>query len=62
MVYQLGAWWLGWVIFGICMLILSGLIGMFPENLKNAQADAEHSSESKKVPVKVKEEPSLAGE
>lgn len=59
---ELGAWWLGWVIFGICMLILAGLIGMFPENLKNAQADAELSDTSEKVQVeKVEVETSLSG-
>lgn len=29
----LGAWWLGWIIIGIVMLVLAVLIGMFPENL-----------------------------
>lgn len=29
----LGAWWLGWIVIGIVMLILAILIGMFPENL-----------------------------
>lgn len=60
--HSLGAWWLGWVIFGICMLILAGLIGMFPENMKNAQTDAENSGQLGKIAEKVKEEPSLAGE
>lgn len=29
----MGAWWLGWIIIGIAMLVLAVLIGMFPENL-----------------------------
>lgn len=29
----LGAWWLGWIIIGLMMLVLAALIGMFPENL-----------------------------
>lgn len=58
---ELGAWWLGWSFFGVVMLVLAGLVAMFPENMKD-QNSAE-DSECRKVTNKklVKEEPSLEG-
>ncbi|XP_060666847.1 solute carrier organic anion transporter family member 4C1 [Drosophila nasuta] len=41
----LGAWWLGWVILGTLMCLLSGLIALFPKQLPKQNTDAEkHNS------------------
>lgn len=45
---NLGAWWLGWIVFGVAMMILAGLIAMFPENLKTVE-DSERNSKAKGV-------------
>lgn len=52
---------MGWTFFGIVMLILAGLVAMFPENMKNQNAAGD--SECRKVANKkvVEEETSLEG-
>ncbi|KAH8293139.1 hypothetical protein KR044_006619 [Drosophila immigrans] len=41
----LGAWWLGWVVLGTLMCLLSGLIALFPKQLPKNDSDAEkHNS------------------
>lgn len=59
--YGLGAWWLGWILFGVVMLILAGLVGMFPENMKAAE-DLEQNDKVKGVAVEcVEKEVSFNG-
>lgn len=33
LIFNSGAWWLGWIILGFAMLFFAGLIGMFPKHL-----------------------------
>ncbi|XP_065073766.1 solute carrier organic anion transporter family member 74D [Ochlerotatus camptorhynchus] len=43
----LGAWWLGWIILGVAMLIFAALIGLFPKDLP-AKKDATDRPKSTK--------------
>ncbi|XP_055644235.1 solute carrier organic anion transporter family member 74D isoform X2 [Toxorhynchites rutilus septentrionalis] len=45
----LGAWWLGWIILGIAMLIFAALIGLFPKELPSNKV--ENKRPSSNMPV-----------
>ena len=36
----LGAWWLGWIFLGITMAIFSGLLSLFPKELRKSKPSA----------------------
>lgn len=44
----LGAWWLGWIVLGIAMILISSLIGFFPRNMPK-RGSAARSEEGERI-------------
>ena len=40
----LGAWWLGWIIIGFGLIVLAGVLAMFPQNLRKLGSSTDHKA------------------
>ncbi|CAO1337195.1 unnamed protein product [Diamesa serratosioi] len=61
----LGAWWFGWVFLGFAMIVVAGLIGLFPKELpkkRNGTAALDENADDDRIPKVMKSEYDLFSE